>query len=360
VARRVFFHVGLPKTGTTYLQTLLWNNKEELGRQGVLLPGRSPRLHLWASGAVREDPKLSRRGEAAPRAWDELVAEMNAWPGTAVVSHEFFSAASAEQAQRAIKAVQGAEAHIVVTAREMVGLVTARWQEFVKNGATTGIDDYPRTERTNPVNEWGWGTLDLADVLERWGAALPPERVHVIPVPGPELPRDTLWLRFAGLVGIDVSRCDASGTAHNEGLGVVEVELLRKVNADLQGFDAAFDRGFWVRGYLAQGKLVPRNGERFWPSPHRVEQLRERGARSVDAVAARGYDVIGDLDSLRTPDVLPERRHPDEVTDTEMLSAATATIAEMMTDLRRLTQEKRAPHGLTRLRRRLRRMWSRS
>ncbi|CAN5599720.1 hypothetical protein BH10ACT10_BH10ACT10_04050 [soil metagenome] len=143
MASTVFFHVGLPKTGTTYLQTLLWNNEGELARQGVLLPGTSVREHLWASGVVREDPKIDRRGPEAAGAWDRIVADVNAWPGTAIVSHEFFAAASADQALRAMQRLDDAEVHVVVTARDTVALVTARWQEFVKNGSTVPIDDYP-------------------------------------------------------------------------------------------------------------------------------------------------------------------------------------------------------------------------
>ncbi|HEX3222366.1 MAG TPA: hypothetical protein VHR35_07330 [Nocardioides sp.] len=377
MASTVFFHVGLPKTGTTYLQTLMWNNEAELRRQGVLLPGESVREHLWASGAVREDPRLDRRGPQAPGAWDRLVADINAWPGAAIVSHEFFAAASADQAVRAMQRLQGAEVHVVVTARDTLSLVTARWQEFVKNGSTVGIDDYPVREDTSPEQEWDWGTLDLADVLRRWGASLPRERVHVLTLPRPGTPRDELWIRFARLVGVDHTTCDVSGSVQNESLGVVEVELLRRVNAELVDFTSAIDRGNWIRGYLAQGKLVPRRGEKFWPSPARIEELRERGDRAVDFVVSQGYDVIGDVEDLRTPKQVPERRHPDSVTDTEIAAAGAATIAAMMTDVRRLTRERRAareaaaearsalelrsPAGLTRkLSRRVRRMWSRS
>jgi len=88
MARRVYLHIGLPKTGTTYLQTLMWNNREVLAGQGVLLPGDSRRQHLWASCAVREDPNLVRRSPEAPAAWDRLTGELNGWDGTAVVSHE--------------------------------------------------------------------------------------------------------------------------------------------------------------------------------------------------------------------------------------------------------------------------------
>ncbi len=370
MAQKVFFHVGLPKTGTTYLQTILWDNRSELERQGLLLPGFGPRQHLWASGVVREDPNIDRRGPDARHAWAELTRQANGWPGTAVISHEFFAGASQVQAARAMADLPGAEAHVVVTARDTLSLVTARWQEFVKNGSTDRIESYPATEEADPRDEWGWATMDVADVLRRWGATLPPERVHVLTLPKPDEPRETLWLRFAGLLGLDPTGCDTSGSQQNESLGVVEVELLRRINADLEGFGSAFNRGVWIRGYLAQGKLVPRKGEKFWPSDERVEQLRARGERAADFVQTQGYDVIGDAEDLRTSPSLPERRHPDSVTDSEMLAAATSTIAAMMTDVRRLTNENKAlasrpsplPAGsaVKKVARRLRGLWSRS
>ena len=167
--------------------------------------------------------------------------------------------------------------------------------------------------------------------------------MHVLTLPQPSEPRETLWVRFAELLGVDPASCDTSASVQNESLGVVEVELLRRVNGDLTGFASAKDRGNWIRGYLAQGKLVPRQGEKFWPSPHRVEALRERGNRIADEVATAGYDVIGDAADLRPPEQVPPRRHPDSVTAAELTAAATSVIAAMMTDVRRLTREARAP-----------------
>ena len=288
MATTVYLHVGLPKTGTTYLQTILWKNRDELRRQGILLPGFGPRQHLWASGVVREEPNLANRHADAPRAWDQLTDEVNAWPGTAVISHEFFAGASPEQVARAVAAFAGAEVHVVVTARDTVSLVTARWQEYVKNGATTPIDGYPEGEETSPHDAWDWGSLDVADVLRRWSTAVPPARVHVLTLPKPTEPRETLWVRFAALLGIDADRCDASGSEANESLGVVEVELLRRVNADLQGFGRPLDRGVWIRGYLAQGKLVPPQGREVLAvagagggaaGPRRPGRRRARGPR---------------------------------------------------------------------------------
>ncbi len=41
VASRVFLHVGLPKTGTTFLQTTMWANRRQLRKQRPALPGHA-------------------------------------------------------------------------------------------------------------------------------------------------------------------------------------------------------------------------------------------------------------------------------------------------------------------------------
>ena len=103
MAARVYLHVGLPKTATTYLQTILWANREALENQGVRLPGHSRRAHLWASRVIRDHPAATE--EASPHqhgAWDRLRADVAEWQGTALISHEFFAAASTEQATRMV------------------------------------------------------------------------------------------------------------------------------------------------------------------------------------------------------------------------------------------------------------------
>ena len=345
MSRRVFLHIGLPKTGTTYLQSIAWSNRERLRADGVLLPGFGPRQHLWGSGVVREEDRLERRHRDAPASWGALVEELAGWDGDGLISHEFLCGASAEQAERAIADLAPAEVHVIVTAREIVGLITARWQEWVKNGATGEIDAYPAKEKFRPADEWGWGTLDLAEVLQRWGGSLPPERVHLICPPGADDPADALWRRFAGVLGVQPEAYDLGAASPNTSLGVVEVETLRRINRDLSGFKKPVDRGRWIRGYLAEERLVPRDGERFWPSEARVAELRARGEAGLVTIEQAAYDVVGSLDLLRTPAVLPERRHPSSVTDAEVADAATTLVGEMLDDIRSLTRAAKAERG---------------
>jgi len=343
VADEVFIHLGLPKTGTTYLQTILWGARDQLRAEGLLLPGHERRDHLWASREVRDDPHLHRLPARASTAWRRLRDEIAAWPGRALVSHEFFAAASAEQAARMVAELQPARVHLVATAREPLGLFAASWQESLKNRGTTPMDRYSRTVSANPLDVWNWRTLDLRLVLERWAPAVPPDRVHVLPL-DTGAPHDDLWHRFGGLLGLDTGAYDLSMSFPNESMGVVEAETMRRINQQLDSGDLphpfvrAFDRGVYLRTFLADERLVPRKGERFWPREDRIAECRERGAAAVAHVRAQGYDVRGDLERLLVPDELPARRTPDSVTDAEVADAATWLVARMLADVRELRE----------------------
>jgi hypothetical protein len=361
VARRVLLHLGLPKTGTSYLQTIVWAHRAELRSAGLLVPGRERRDHLWASLVVRDDPRVGRRSPRAPEAWSVLLDETRAWDGDVLISHEFFCAASAEQAARVVGDLEPAEVHLVLTAREPLGLFTSSWQESLKNKGTVPIEDYGRGESDDPLEVWDWRALDLGLVLGRWAADLPPERVHVVPVPAPGAPPDELWRSFCSVLHVDPTVVGDAGRFPNASMGVAEAETLRRLNGRLTGFDSAFDRGVWIRTFLADERLVPRDGERFWPGPDQVEDCRRRGEAAVALVRERGYDVVGDLDSLRVPAELPDRRHPSSVTDAEVAEVALDLAARLMSDLKDgvrpgSSQESPARRALAR---RARRRWSR-
>ncbi len=137
------------------------------------MPGREKRDHLLSSMIVRDDPDVQRRGPGASEAWDVVRREIAAHDGDALVSHEFFCAASAEQAERMVADLAPAEVHVVVTAREPLGLFTSSWQESLKNLGTTPLEDYGRTVSEDPRDVWDWRSLDLGLVLDRWSPAVP-------------------------------------------------------------------------------------------------------------------------------------------------------------------------------------------
>ncbi len=332
---RVFVHIGLPKTGTSYLQSILWPQRELLGRLGFRLPGREKRDHLLASLVVRGDDRVARRGAGAELAWQVIRDDIAARPGTtALISHEFFSSASAEQAAAMVAELAPAEVHVVVTTREPLGLFTSSWQESLKNRSIVPLADYGQGESEDPRVVWDWRALDLGLVLQRWGGAVPDERLHVI-APAPSgAPRDDLWHRFAGVVGLDPDQVPHDQGFANASMGVVEAELLRRVNGELEGFESARDRARWIRTVLGDRLLVAPDAERYWPGPEQVADARRRGDRALQLLAERDFDVVGDAELLRVPDELPQRRHPADVAESELLTASVRLNARLLGEVR--------------------------
>ena len=343
MAAKVFLHIGLPKTGTTYLQTVMWADRDRMRAQGVLLPGRERRDHLWTTRIIREDPHLDTYDERVRESWGVLKEEIAAWDGTALITHEFFAGAAPEQARRMVAELEPAEVHLVVTAREPVGLYSGGWQESLKNRDARTMPEFAEAEVSdNPMSVWNWRTLDVRLVLERWGQAVPAARVHVLPLPPPGAPRELLWQRFGRLVGLDPDSFDLSMTFPNESMGVAEAETLRRVNLHLkdEDFERPFDRGVYIRTFLADERLATRDGERYWPTPDILAECRERATAAVAHIEAAGYDVIGDVRHLLVPDELPPRRSVDSVTDAEVAEVATALVGRIMHDVRRIRTER--------------------
>ncbi|MGH3306390.1 MAG: hypothetical protein ACRDOX_01770 [Nocardioides sp.] len=339
---RVFLHIGLPKTATSYLQTIVWSNRDRLRQAGVVVPGSRRTDHLWASREVREDPHQQRKPEPHRTAWTRLQRELASSSGTGLISHEFFAAASGRQARDMVTALGDAEVHVVVTAREPLGLFTASWQESLKNGATTPMADYGRSVSKSPSVIWNWRTLDVMLVLQRWSQAVPPERIHVL-VLDPTADREDVWRRFATLLGVDPDAFDLSQSFPNTSMGVAEAETLRRINLHLEGFDRAFDKGVYIRTFLADERLVPRKGEKFWPEPDQVEDCRRRAQSAVSYLQAGGFDVSGRVEHLLVPDELEHRRLPASVTDAEVAEVAVGLAATMLGDVRSLRNARHRP-----------------
>jgi hypothetical protein len=325
---------------------VLWGSKGTLAKDGYLLPGTGHREHLWAALELQQRRNLARRHPKAPGTLARLVEQVRKHRGPAILTHEFFCGAGREQARTLIEQLAPAEVHVVVTARDTLGMLTAGWAEYVKNGGTKPLHEM-RGDRLGGQGEFGWRTWDLGGVLRRWGRHVPPEQVHVIAMPGPGEPHDQHWRNVASVLGLDPGRYDAPTEPANPALGVVQLELLRRINPHLAEFRKAADRGTWIRGYLAERHLVRQDGERLGADDDQVAECRRRADRAVRIIGKRGYQVVGDVERLRVPPEPPERSRPEAVSDADLLESASTLVADMLADIRRISREgpPDMPHG---------------
>ena len=241
LARKVFLHVGLPKTGTTYLQSIAWANKTVLREQGVLLPGFGPRQHLWASCVVREEQRLERRHPDAHLAWQQLTDDARDWTGTALISHEFFAGASEDQVRAALMPTSTPPRCTWWSppARSS-GWSPPRWQEWVKNGGTSRDRQLPAPRSAATPRRVGLGHLRPRpraapvgrDRAARAGARDPDARRGRARATA----LAQLRRRARARPGLRATPPRLPPTSPS---GVVEVELLRRINPHLDGVHGA-------------------------------------------------------------------------------------------------------------------------
>ncbi len=332
MAEKVFLHIGAPKTGTTFLQQLMAANQEKLAAGGFLYAaGAHGSDRIWATEVLRGRNLSKHPKPQAAQGWERIRAQVGAWNGAAIFSHEFLGACSRRQAQRALHDLAPAEVHIVFTARDYVRQVAAVWQERLKYGLTDSLADFTLDEGSSPP-VWSWRTQDVPAILRRWSAELPPERVHVVTVPSEQGSSSVLWRRFASAVGIDPGSCEIMTARSNTSMGLVEAELLRQVNERIGGrLEDVRERARWIRDLLANRVLVRRTGEAFSVSAEEAHRLRHRSLAAVEALSQAGYHVVGSLDDLIPPsDAATSLRAAADVTEGELLAVAVDAIADLL------------------------------
>ncbi|MGH3496294.1 MAG: hypothetical protein ACRDP1_02365 [Nocardioidaceae bacterium] len=311
---RLYLHIGPPKTGTTYLQDVLYRNRDALAGEGVLYPADQRDAHYLAALDVRG---LAFRGHANPAAegaWAEVVRRTCGWTGDAVVvSHELFAGAPDPAIERIIEDLGADRLHVLVTARDLGRQVPAMWQESIKNGQTVPFGRYLRLLTRDPPGgrhaEVFWRQQDLAATLERWCGFVPATRIHVVTVPPAGEPPTQLWERVCKVIGVDPGVLDTEVRAANTSLTLPQAEFLRRVNAVL-GNDLEWpDYEAVVKFGFAEEILSRTTDGPLARVPERMhEWFKDRAAQITEALIRAGYDIVGDLADLRPDFGAPEAR----------------------------------------------------
>ena len=312
---KIILHIGEPKTGTTFLQQLIWRNRAELAAQGVVLPGHHPQDHFRATQDLhgvpinRSDPTGNWKGD-----WDILAAEAKLAARVAVISHELFAAANEREVDRAVTSLRPAEVHVVLTVRDMASLLPAEWQETVKHRNARRFDEWLSDvidveSKAADRREYGfWRVHDTLKILELWSRYVPPERVHVITAAPRTSDPGLLWRRFAGLLEVDPAAADLSRARANASLGQPEIEFLRRMNETLSADIPDWYYMWRVKEGVAHEALAARpTGERLRLPADRLGWAQEHAEAVIAGLTDSRYDLIGDLEELRP---LPDSASP--------------------------------------------------
>jgi hypothetical protein len=350
MARRVYVHIGLPKTGTSYLQRSLWLSRRALAASGVLLPGETHQVQRFAFWDLLGRRLRGVNQPKVPGSWNSLVEAIGSWPGDRVVlTDEFLVNARPAHVRRMVRALAPAEMHVVVTVRDLGRVICSMWEQEVAKSRTWSWSEFLAAVRDpgrGPATAGiaFWLRCDLQKILATWEHAVPPERIHVVVVPPPGSPPTQLLDRFASTLDLDVKTLTPPPAEVNNSVGVTETEILRRLNAGLGG--RLNERQYLhIMRRVVKPVLRSRSGtSRIELSAEDRKWIDDRTTELVEFLKNRPYRVVGDLDDLVAVDGSAVGDDPELVSEAALTDAAVAVLTatvEQYADLWWKTQRRR-------------------
>ncbi len=331
-------HVGVAKTGTTYLQRLLFANRDLLRRNGVLYPGAERDTHFMASLDLRGAKFQGHSYPEADGVWQSFVDQINAYDGTGLISHESLARTRRGTIQQAVDSFTTSDVQIVLTTRDLGRQIPAIWQENVKNRNDQTYSDFleeiftPGAIRNRRLARV-WKAQYLPRVVKRWSSVVGADHITLVTLPPPGADREELWRRFATAVDLPDLMYSFDIGIHNTSLGALESELLRRLNSRLPDdldWPAYESR---IKGAFVHEALRPLgSGDPIVIPEKWHEQITEVSDEMITDLRALGCRVIGDLDELR-PKLAPiSTPLPDEISEPEMLDASLRVLAQQASE----------------------------
>jgi hypothetical protein len=327
MANRVILHIGPRKTGTTYIQNTLWENQQCLAEQGFYLPlddvkqqfeaaSRGRRLGWWSSGSHDQ-------------LWARLLDEVDAREGVAVVSTELLAVAPAGELEEILRGFGSTPVEVVFGVRALSRSIPAEWQQRVRSRSTISYQEWLSTLRDERDHAF-WKIQDPARIATRWSKVVPAERISAVVVPTSSDRPEELWTRFSAACGLDPAGFTLPEAGVNESLGIVQAELLRRVNGTVDPELSKPDYSRQVRNNLTAPVLLGAPGARRLVVPEEHHSwVQERIKEQRAALVAAGITVYGDPADLEAAAV-PADPPRMTVTDAELVEEAVRTIVGLL------------------------------
>ncbi len=334
MGQRVILHVGAMKSGTSYVQALLYANRQLLAERGVLVPGRT-----WSDQVRAAQDVLgmasARTGDISG-CWDRLVEEIAAHDGTAVVSMEFLGTAPKAVIERITN--EWDDLTVVVSARDINRGLTSMWQETVQNGRTWRFEEYlraardsrPRPDRrpedVTTAGKTFWRQQNVVRLCRNWSEG--GGRVVLLTVPPPGASRNVLRDRFFSIVGVSPDGLVAAPEA-NESIGASSAQVLRRVNELLDEAGLPSPTGQHLRKtVLAKSVMAARRDSEPAIGLPVAAWVEAHAAMMVARLQDLDVGLVGEWSDL-TPVEVPGA-DPAAIDGAEVAEAACAALAGLL------------------------------
>lgn len=337
---RALVHIGMPKTGTTALQTWLYGNRRALASMGVVYdPGnlrgtptsyqhRGIALCYWSLvGALPANPHLKvpfrirsladlERYAAKYEAWLRRVAARGG-DDLFLVSSEFLGGGAKaptdiEAFDRWLSGIFSEVTYVVYFRRQEEAIVSG-YSQSLKQGSTKTLDQYAET----------FSRQDWFACAENWARAVGEDRLHVRLLEKDCMRGGDLFEDFVALMGVDKAALAPAGRS-NPSLSAPTAEVMRAINRVVP---PRTDNGHSVNWRWARLRKLVTQQELPLPrlalSRAQIQRIRNRNAESNEKLRARFFPG---RDELFPEKAMPAARGPARRASAEDVAASAADL----------------------------------
>jgi hypothetical protein len=294
------FHIGTPKTGTTYLQRVLADQRDSLRRQGWVYPQLTQHANQSRLGfAFIEEKEPSRQTHAydlvnRERAISEIDAQLTAEVSAGqrwLMSSEQVSTMNDGQIAAFLEFLRRHfdEIQVIVYFRRRELLIPSFYSLMIKSGLTAELDRH--LFRTDLA------ARDPVEVYESWCAAIGSENVIARPyLESYKSDSDHLLKDFCDCIGVSLETPESiqsSPRRRNERLSGEGVTFLRALNSNLPGTTLETKSQRNARARLITRVRELTEGPEFRLPPSFVSNLGSEVWDELNENNQRLVDVVG-------------------------------------------------------------------
>ncbi len=334
--RKAIVHIGMPKTGTTSIQSWLYGNQRELSRQGFFfqrLPLTRARPNEHAEVVVCQ---FDRAGILMPNRILRYIYQIDTIEDQRAVATEytriFGKAVSSADEQTVILSVEDVggmtrteaevkgledwlgqffdEISYVIYFRRQEDWLVSAYSQHVKTGGTQTLRKFfEKHKRRNYFR-----------LLRPWIAVVGRDRIKVRLLEKDMLYQCDLLADFAQVVGIDPTSMKPVPRS-NEALARAPAEYLRVLNSDLKKSGSKYPLNEPVyHGLIRFLNDSFSDGDKICLSQEQIEEIRTLNARSNESLRATFFPDRADLFPPRA--AAPNRIPPVAAEDVARIGVA--------------------------------------
>jgi len=298
-------HIGAPKCGSTALQSAFYQNRDALQSEGVTYIGESSHWISAAKAVAEVSDRISGKNPPISE-WERLVKEVNAvTSGTALISSEWFSAASEASVQRIVRDLDANRLHAVLVIRPLTSTLPSAWQQGLKLGGKQALSEWLDTVLIHPEDPRSkrvWSKHRYDQIAERWITALGRERVTV--VVADESDPTYIFMALSQILGLRQGSLSAPPKRTNPSLSAFEADALAELNK------IYFERGGTLYAYRSGvlrtfdgyvNSLRSGSAQRSTISPAQLPAVQALNTSIATGIREAGCRVLGDLDQFANP-----------------------------------------------------------